>query len=830
MWPIVVSVLVAGGAVLWLGLPALLPIALIWPALRLLRARQVWLLAAVLAYVPFSFFLEEFALGEQVGAFNTVGMLKDIMHILVFGLIVGRAALRREALAQNDTANRLFFAYFGWVLIHIVNPTALMPGFWAWRIYVEFAVFYLLVRMVVENEIDVRRLMVVWALLAIPVMGFAVAKIATGGLLAFYGQADTWEGARLSFGGETNANHLALFLVPVVIGAVGLAWSSASRKARLLWLALAALAFLQTGMTLSRRSYLALALGFAVLAWFDKRRKWWFGLGLLGAVAAVPFLPAGIFDRIVSMVDFTDYRNVGRFEEWWEILAAVFAGPVQALWGIGPGRVGQVALDFKAAGAISSHNSYLLQLADLGLVGLAFLVGLIGYHIALAARIARRHRGTTLGKLAATLLAIQLAYALTAVFGITYHNYPTNLLAWLSMGLVQVLARQARQATDTPPLKLAPVVARVLPHWKKLLALGFAVAVAAYGVALLLPQQWRASTSAMIYTDPPPEIDLFGANDPLAAAFADQPGPPGGKEALRVLFALQSKQALHDACAELGLLPALFPERWDAEQNRWRKTPPTPTQVHEKVWKQNVFVDYFRLTGRLRVTAQWSDPQTAAALAAAVLRHGDRLAAKGLREHADAKRAALDEDLGDVAARLKTAETELAVFRAENELVQPAYQGAVAVKLRGDLAGLRVTKDTQRSLLLSITAPGHPKVRLYDAKIASLDEAAARLHTGAYPYLPALNEWPQLQMTDRRLARDRDLLTVELTHVAPLVAKWRVRSEMAQPMLIAYEPPVVPERRHTPARTLIAFAAAAFAGYLALIFLLAKPGFLRHSA
>lgn len=824
MWAVALLVLSGGVAVLWLGpaalavAPGLIAVALLW------RARPVWLLAAALVYVPFSYFLEEFALGSDVGgAFNTVGMIKDLMHIAVFGLIAGRAALRRESIIHNDPVNWLFFAYFGWILIHIVNPTALWPGFWSWRIYVEFGIFFLLVRAAAQNLRDVRLLMVVWALLALPVMVFAVAKVATGGILAFYGQADTWEGARLSFGGETNANHLALFLMPVVLGTVGLAWSSARRRTKLAWLTLAAAAFLQTGLTLSRRSWVAMAVGLAVLAWFDRRRKLWFGLGFLAALAMIPFLPAGIFDRLASIVDITDYRNVGRFAEWREVLSLVFAGPVQALWGIGPGRVGQVALDFKAAGALSSHNSYLLQLADLGAVGALFLVILVGWHITLAWKLARKHRGAVVGKLAATLLAIQLAYALTAMFGITYHNYPTNLLAFTAMALVQTLRLHAQAERRPAMISAAQVTARVLPHWRKLLLAGFGTAIVAYGVAWLLPQQWRASGSMMVYADPPPEINAFGANDPFAAALADHPGPPGGKETLRVLFALQSKRAIHAAFAELNLLPALFPERWDAQAEQWRKTPPTPSMVYERAWRKHVYVDFFRRTGRLRVTAQWSDPQTAAALAAAVMRHGDRLASAGLREYSAAKKKALDAEMSSLSNRLQTSENELAMFRQKNELVDTEYQARVAIGLRGDVWTRRLEKQIERAVLATYAGPSHPRMRLLAAQIAALNQASKHLDGGAAPYLPALDRLPEIRTADRRLARSQNLLDATFTHLAPLHAKWRLRTELNEPAAIIYEPPVVPERRHFPARTLVAFAAAALAGYLYLLAVLLAP-------
>ncbi len=829
-WLVAGAVAAIGAAALLVDARVLLalPAALLVYALN--RARDVWLLiAALLAFVPFSLLPALLGWGSEMGGgFNTMGMGKDILHMLVLVAIVWRTARRDETFLVDDRATWLFLAYFGWLLVHLISPTALMPGFWSWRIYIEFAVFYLLARAAVRDLRDVRLLLGVWILLALPVLIVAGSQLIAGRLWVFFGEADAWAGARLSLGDETGANYLALFLLPIVLGGAGMAWAAKTRRGQLAWAALALLAMGQAAMTLSRRVYLALAVGFAVLAWFDKRRAWWFGLGAAGVLAALPFVPAGVYDRLASMINVTDYRNVGRFEEWAALLKMVFAGPVQALWGVGPGRVGQVALDFKVPGAISGHNSFLVQLADLGLIGLGFLLALLALHIRLAYRLAREHRGTVVGKTAATLLAIQLGYALTGVFGITYHNYPTNLLAWLAMGLTQALAAHAGQAPR--PLPAMRLVRAVWPYRRRLIVVGFLAAVAAYGVCLLLPRSYRAAAHVMVYADrQPAALSLPEAQAPFAAALSDMPGAPRGKEALRVWYALRSKAALHAAFDELGLLPTLFPARWDEANKRWRGEPPTPTAVYEKVWRKQVFVDWFRTTGVLRVTAQWSDPQTAAALADAIVRHGERVAARSFADHAGAKRRALQGELAALDEQLAGVENELAAYRREHELVTPALQADTALTYWGDLWAARIEKDAERAMLLRLASPDHPRARRLRAESAALAAAADRLTTGDVPFLPPLDELAQRQLGDRRLAREQAALDDALTEIAPLAALWQTRAEMGEATLLALDAAQAPERRYFPSRTTTAAAVAALVGYALLLSWLAPVARSRQS-
>lgn len=823
-WLVVFAVALTGAAALLVSPRILLALPVAAAVYALGRVRDIWLLvAALLAFIPFSLLPALMGWGsEMAGGFNTLGMGKDLLHILVFAAIVVRAVRRRETVLFDDRATWLFLAYFGWLLIHLISPTALMSGFWSWRIYVEFAVFYLLARAAVRELRDVRLLLGAWILLALPVLVIAGSQLVAGKLWVFFGEVDAWAGARLSLGDETEANYLALFLMPIVLGGAGLAWSAKNRASALGWTLLALLALGQTVMTLSRRAYLALAVGFLVLAWFDRRRAWWFGLGALAGLAALPFVPAGVYDRLASMINLTDYRNVGRFEEWAALLKMVFAGPVQALWGVGPGRVGQVAIDFKVPGAISGHSSYLVQLADLGLVGLGFLLALLALHIRLAYRLARAHRGTTVGKTAATLLAIQLAYALTALFGITYHNYPANLLAWLTMGMTQALA--AHVGSPSRPLPATVLVRAVWPHWRRLLVVGFLAALTAYGVCLLLPRDYRAAAHVMVYADRPPAVVPLVAGDaPYAAALVDRPGAPRGKETLRVWYALHSKAAIYAAFDELGLLPQMFPRRWDEFQVRWRTEPPTPTALYEKVWRRQVYVDWFRSAGVFRVTAQWRDPQTAAALADAIVRHGERLAAQSFAAHAQAKRRALHREVAALDDQLAAAETELAAFRRDHELVRPDDQARMALTYWGDLWARRIEKDAERAMLLRLATPDHPRARRLRSESAALAAAADRLATGEYPYLPPLDDLARRQLGDRRLRLEQQSLDRALAEIAPLAELWKVRAEMSEPVTLVLDAAEAPERRYFPSRTMIAAAFAALVGYLLFLYWLAPP-------
>jgi len=114
----------------------------------------------------------------------------------------------------------------------------------------------------------------------------------------------------------TNANDVALFLVPLIAIAGSLVLYNTNQRVRIASLAFLVIAGASTLLSFSRGGYLALAavaLGLAL----SHRRRWWL-LGAAAAIGVVLILIPPINHRLAVEVDFSNGSNtlVGRFELW----------------------------------------------------------------------------------------------------------------------------------------------------------------------------------------------------------------------------------------------------------------------------------------------------------------------------------------------------------------------------------------------------------------------------------------------------------------------------------------------------------------------------------
>ena len=176
----------------------------------------------------------------------------------------------------------------------------------------------------------------------------------------------------------TNANDVALFLVPLIGLAGSIALYAADQRQRLLSIAFLLIAATSTLLSFSRGGYLALtavALGLAI----SHRRRWRL-LGVAAAIAIVLVLIPPINHRLAVEVNFASPNNtlVGRFELWrvsFQMLQkhilfgaglAGFAQTIAPLWN--PTHIDRF---------IYPHNIVLTFWSETGLLGLAAFVWLV---------------------------------------------------------------------------------------------------------------------------------------------------------------------------------------------------------------------------------------------------------------------------------------------------------------------------------------------------------------------------------------------------------------------------------------------------------------------
>ena len=231
-----------------------------------------------------------------------------------------------------------------------------------------FAVFAptILAYTLIANMADTRqRLEIVMAVLTICASILALHGVEQAATGVGWTGVELSQGTRIQYVGIFNdPNDLGLLFVmclPMAIYLSGRGGLMGLR--RLFWLALAGLLLYGCYLTNSRGTMLAVLVMLGVFARF---RYGIFTAGILGsaALAGLMMLPS----RMQEM-DVEEESAMGRVESWYEGVHMFFQHPV---FGIGAGNYG----DYNE---ITAHNSFVLVLAELGIVGFTLFLAIVGY-------------------------------------------------------------------------------------------------------------------------------------------------------------------------------------------------------------------------------------------------------------------------------------------------------------------------------------------------------------------------------------------------------------------------------------------------------------------
>lgn len=173
-----------------------------------------------------------------------------------------------------------------------------------------------------------------------------------------------------------NPNILAEYLVLVIPAVVGLFWSERNGPKQLLFAAMAGITGLCLVLTFSRGAWLGMAVAALVFVAIMEARVLW--LVPVGAVGGYFLLPPVIHARLASIVNLSDASNAYRLNIWIATVRMIKDYWVTGV-GLGYRSFMWVYQEYKLRGQIAwhSHNQYLEQFSELGIIGLALFVWLM---------------------------------------------------------------------------------------------------------------------------------------------------------------------------------------------------------------------------------------------------------------------------------------------------------------------------------------------------------------------------------------------------------------------------------------------------------------------
>lgn len=270
----------------------------------------------------------------------------------------------------------------------------------------------------------------------------AAAAVGIAGFLA--------AGGGRAAGPLADANDFAFFLVAALPFALVLARTAV--RARRVWALAALLLAVGATATFSRGALLGIAamLAVGVLLGALRLRTVVAGVAALGVVlAVVAMLVPQVVERSLAEKEYVAAQNVdSRFASW--TIAAEMTAQRPVL-GYGPGGYRVHAVDMAPAGVADTthldvaHQMYLDVSSELGLVGLAAFLTMIGAAVASALRAARSRTAD------ASLAVATCAAFAGCLVAATFLSEQYYLPVWLLVALA-VAADRTPAPTDTSPL------------------------------------------------------------------------------------------------------------------------------------------------------------------------------------------------------------------------------------------------------------------------------------------------------------------------------------------------------------------------------------------
>lgn len=222
--------------------------------------------------------------------------------------------------------------------------------------------------------------------------------------------------------------------------------------------------------------------------------------------------------------------------------------------------------------------------------------------------------------------------------------------------------------------------------------------------------------------------------------------------------------------------------------------------------------------GILHLEIADQDPERAAAMAASALRLLDEIQREARRGRAAEVGRFVGERLDATRATLGAAEDSLRLFEERHGLLAPEEQAAALVRTVATLEAERLAAQVERDAFASQLGVQHPDVLRLDAILAAYGEAKAvlegsgsRSETGGPSALIGLQRLPELSLAYLRWLREVEIQTALYGLLTQMHEQYRIQEVQDTPTIQILDPPVVPQEKTRPHRSVICIIATLLA-------------------
>lgn len=197
------------------------------------------------------------------------------------------------------------------------------------------------------------------------------------------------------------------------------------------------------------------------------------------------------------------------------------------------------------------------------------------------------------------------------------------------------------------------------------------------------------------------------------------------------------------------------------------------------------------------------DPEFAARVVSRLIEHLDAFNRETRSNLGRRTREFVEQRLVETSARLAEAEQQLVAFQSENQGLALSPSAEAVVEAGAGVLAERMKLETETQVLRNYLSPESPAVRSKEAEMRALDAELGRL--------------PALGSELARLLRERRVVERTYAFLTAQLEEARLEEARNTTTLDVLDPPVAPEEKSHPKRTLTVLAAVFIAGVLSLL-------------
>jgi len=249
----------------------------------------------------------------------------------------------------------------------------------------------------------------------------------------------------------------------------------------------------------------------------------------------------------------------------------------------------------------------------------------------------------------------------------------------------------------------------LLKRKKLILIITFAVAVIAAVISLRMPEIYRAETRLLQPKNKTPSMASM-----LLSQFDSVAGAGGGSNALYVSL-LYSRSILGGVVKRFNLI-----ELYGVE---------TEADARERL-KNNIFANYSRASGIIKLTVEDIDPEVAADLANAFVEELRKLTKRLATTEAAQRRIFFGEQLKDAKELLIKAEEEMANFQAQTGILKIDEQARAVIEAISRIKAKIADKEVQLTTMRTYSTSNNPDLQIIEGELSGLKVELGKLSKG----------------------------------------------------------------------------------------------------